>query len=881
MSAVDEHPPFDPSCLTTKENEACSSLEPFSLNSVPADSASPPSRPSTPRSLAPFAAHLDAAQAELARFSPSPAPTYRTSASSPRQHRPPLPTIPPLPPLSKKRFSVALAASQTMGAIPEKTFTLDNTALPPPSDPAAAKAARELLIDQSYAVPERLSPASTPPAGLEHAPASAQRTSPALSQPHHSAAPAMEDLEVLQESVDAATRETVERWRSGQRPPNGEGRGFYRRPSDAKSAVSVATSAFSTGSASQLAGMTDAEIAQQHFRLAQQHLEAAQRLAMAAASQPDRPSPAGASSVAGSSASRPRRREDEYEDSVYDPDEPAHSPVSPQSGFSGDIASEFGSLSINDAVDVYDRRNSRFMTTSALGSFNASPLATRDRGASLSSTSTRSLPTRVSRASESAQPAAMAPPAPQRRATIGTGMSMTPLESASALAPSLYGGVLPVGISDRLGNGSGSAGSSVRDSPVPMPPQPHHQGMEDDELVTSDAGHDWDDGASDYYDSQSAFSHVTYATLPPYELDSAPPPVPALPAQYAAEAAAAPRPRSSAQPSSISSGTESVATIQGPPQPLDHVPAPPGSPVGEFHGFRPRAAPQPPPTRTVVNAPSPYAISRPNFQSFTMPQQQLQPQGYHAITTPSQGQPHAYVASAPATTGAGAPQPLSYILGPNGQPIPVYAAGAFSAPAAARPAPSQPMPYSHAIPSSRPSVMVSSAPHAPPYSTHQSYTSSSAPVPSYPVSSSPGGILAHSTSSASLSPHPYASPSSSHSSFSLPPTRPASAGSNESARTTFSTATGSMRTRMASLRAKVKSPHVRFKSPEPEEARRRASRVPGSGTGGLGTSRRKNGDAGGEMRSVFEDDEDGENLSPEARVEKQRQAMAMSFSMLT
>ncbi|GAA5979356.1 hypothetical protein JCM11641_005011 [Rhodosporidiobolus odoratus] len=698
----------------------------------------------------------------------------------------------------------------------------------------------------------------------------------------------LEPVELLRDKTDEG-RANVERWRSGHVAPSSAGT-RSRRNSDAQSAVSFQPDmsmmgGMSGGDSSALEGMSDAEIAQHHFRLAQQHLEAAQRLAMAAAAQPSRPHASapngGPPSQAGRRPSPPQRDQQveaassyfDESDSVIDPSEPAHSPTSPGTSLYDDANSEFGKLSIRDAVDAsYDWRLSRSLSSLHPSSWSES--SPSPGVLSTSATSIRSAPTRSSSISKKAvltreSPAhpplstrrAQPQPPPARRATLGAGMTMTPVESASRLQPSLYGGGLPPGVLDRMNQSGASA------------PAPSHIGVspvqEEDSLVGSgdEAGplRDFDDAASDFHDAQSSFSHVTYATLPPYEASSySPPPVPALPPQFAHSAAP---PADS--PGHHPAQSAAAYTPRRPSLPLQGVPAESGE---DFHGFRPRVPSAPavgaPASRVVVNAPSPYASAQPTYGSpaYRPGQPQGQPQPQH----------QAYAAPTNASV------PLHYILGPNGQPIPVYAAPspfssgpALSAPVSRAPLPihSQPLEFNHTVPYYATRQ---------PLQQTQAVSSSSTAGPAYP-----SGILQHSGSNPNLlslsGTYQHSAPSSASltpSNSSGAPTtshhpslvrRPSSASSNASTRsggTAFSTATHTtvLRRGMASLRSKVKSstqasqkpsPHVRFQSPDPTQAKARA------------------------MESVFEDDdEDVANLSPEARARKQRDAMKMSLGML-
>ncbi|BGP20019.1 hypothetical protein JCM10213_000599 [Rhodosporidiobolus nylandii] len=728
------------------------------------------------------------------------------------------------------------------------------------------------------------------------------------------AAGEQESVEVLREARVDDGRANVERWRAGNvASSNASSSGRSRRGSDAQSLASYGGGSLigfgGMADAGALEGMTDAEIAQHHFRLAQQHLEAAQRLAMAAAAQPARPSPIAPSplSSCGSPAQPPHRQFDLMssfgdEESVIDPSEPAHSPTSPDTSLYDDATSEFGRLSIRDAVDAsYDWRLSRSLSSLHPSSWSES--APSPGVLSTSAASTRSAPTRSSSITKESLaatrvqeapvhpvlPARRPQPAPHRRATAGAAMAMTPMQSgsmqsASTLAPSLYGGGLPPGLPDRIGAVGGAALIPTSQSPAGAT-EPSVMD-EDDSLVGSgdEVGplRDFDDAASDFHDAQSSFSHVTYATLPPYELSSPspPPPVPALPPQFAAAAAIAhpyaatptappvpDAPLEREASDTASAGSSASTARPSLPQP---------SSQDDFHGFRPRVAPGPPAAapRTIVNAPSPYAISQPAYPAYGLPSSQPAAPAYRAV----QPQPQAYVAPAGATAHL---QPHSYILGPNGQPIPVYAAPssfpvggppppAASAPISRAPLPihSQPLQFNHTFPYLHNAARQAGSAAHPSGIHHHSPSSSnllSSASTAQPYPSAPATVSHHHPGASSSSLTPSNSSGAPTVSFaSAAPRRPSSAGSNgsnNSAQTTFSTATHStaLKNRMASLRAKVRSPHVRFQSPDPTEAKARA------------------------MSSVFEDDDEGgiESMSIEQRMAKQRSALAASMAMLT
>ncbi|GAA5827546.1 hypothetical protein JCM11251_001726 [Rhodosporidiobolus azoricus] len=582
-------------------------------------------------------------------------------------------------------------------------------------------------------------------------------------------------------------------------------------------------------------GMDEAEIAQHHFRLAQQHLETAQRLARAAASRSSRPSPSEPSLAPAFLSSHPRilasspPRDDDLESSI-DPDE-SISMRSPRS---------FGSVStaIPAPYDEYEAAATDLSQLS-LGKAETESVYEFRRSRSLSS---------------------LAASPPQH----------APLSSPSSAYPA----------------STRSAPTLPQAGPTPAQAyalQQQELGMEDDDLVaSSDGGHDglggggsnneqarnsfFDDGASDFGGDESTFSHVTNATLPPYDFGyaaggrgAALPAVPPIPARYAAAAAASAPPLAVA---AVFSADENV------------------------HGIRPRLAPATPSPasslttssgpRTIVDAPSPYAaqphshgpaspISLPSPQSFAAPQFSAA----HLV-------------------------PHSYILSPTGQPIPVYASpSSLPVPSSAiplrgtLPIHAQPLqfdahtlPYSHAVSNARPPPTPVPAPA---YAQH--------PLSVYSSHSTRPQTLHPSHSTASFTPSYSSSSSSTHPSHSTisfaaqPPTSRApsvSGFSDSSSSSNHTTATGStgMKGRMASLRAKMKSsygpssgggggmgPRVRFQSPGPEGAKQRAL------MGGVGEvmdeqdkekKREKSTAAGGAGKDA----------------DKQRKGLQMSMSML-
>ncbi|GAA5912324.1 hypothetical protein JCM6882_002560 [Rhodosporidiobolus microsporus] len=777
--------------------------------------------------------------------SPAPSPSATPPASTPlqlkaleaRSSSPPSSGIDVLSLLKKSDDRRLFAPS------PAPTYRTSAASPPPPPAPVHLRRSSSLRPPLPPLPPSRQNSTSSAPS----------MASMALHHHPHAPAPASVVLEEEEEEALESPSDSLARWTTASS-------GRSRRGSDTRS---LAMSSF--GDLSATAGMTDAEIAQHHFRLAQQHLEAAQRMALAAASRASRPPPSAPSSVFSppSIIGGALPRED-YAESVIDPDELPHSPRSTGStstvtatggdAYSG-ASSEFGRLSITDVVDASsDKRRSR-----SLSSLHPSAQAPHPVPSPSSAypASTRSVPVRASsiakRAVNTTAPAHPPLPPQRRRSSPPREDEPTPAQ-AYALAQ----------------------------QQAPLQQQLSQLEMEDDDLVGSSDGEHrdsreqarnffFDDAASEFGGDESTFSHVTNATLPPYELGyggggygagGAVPPVPPLPARFAAEAAA------SAPPPATSTASS----------PNDD----------SFHGFRPRlAVVQPsytstPPSspsggpRTVVNAPSPYA-SHPysaSTTSLTFTNPRPAPAPAHAP------HPQAYIAPQVSTAHL---QPHSYILGPNGQPIPVYASPAAVPP----PQPSAP-PHRHTLPIHAQPLHFD--PHTLPYS--HAITNSARPPPSpAPVytqghassayASSPQ-TLHPSHSTASFTPSAHSSASSSVStlptptvSFTLasaPPARaPSTSGfsdsSSSSNHTTATSSTG-MKGRMASLRAKVGGgggPRVRFKSPSPEGAKQRAM--------GMGL-----------MSGVGEvvDEEKGEKNGGggEVSMDKQRKGLQMSMSML-
>ncbi|GJN93989.1 hypothetical protein Rhopal_007052-T1 [Rhodotorula paludigena] len=525
--------------------------------------------------------------------------------------------------------------------------------------------------------------------------------------------------------------------------------------------------------------MTDAEIgmlvlsaylAQHHFRLAQQHLEAAQRLALAASAPPPQPRPSAPQEQATPSISRR-----DYLDvassygyeSAVDPDEGKFSPISPASSATSSFAAtinDFGQMSLANALHpgLHAGR-----TRSAQGTTSVSPTPTE----ALSSRSVRSMRS-IEREAALAGLSQSSPPhrpaRPPRRATEGAVPATGPLETPGTLAPSLYGGGLLPSLADRIGSRStrqaatdspasssstsAHAGYSTVHSHDGAQPVPSAPAASDGDVLSVYRDDDDDSLAGDFFDAESVFSHVTNSPLPSYGDAAAPPPVPAIPAQYL----------------SASMPTQD-AGVQRLPQPSGYART---TSQDDFHGFRPRQAPH------------------------------------------------------------------SYIIGANGQPIPVYAT--FPIPTAPAPLASAPI-TQNTIPS--PSSAYAAAPIRPAIPPPPPVSLSQHPS-TVSLSSSTLRAPSYASSEAGDRPHPGGSPS-----------------------------IRSTKSRMASLRAAVQRPHVRFMSPSPE-AKSRAASDPGKG--GKAAKKKGAGGGGSALKSGWDDDE---NESEEER-ERRKKAMSASLAML-
>ncbi|KPV71949.1 uncharacterized protein RHOBADRAFT_56322 [Rhodotorula graminis WP1] len=617
----------------------------------------------------------------------------------------------------------------------------------------------------------------------------------------------------------------VEEWRSAQ---------VERRASVARS---VASGRSSTRGAQEtlgglsegdLAHMSDAEIAQHHFRLAQQHLEAAQRLSLAAAETPSRYARSAQSSSVSSlrSPQAPFAYEQDsasssaYGESSFGQDDQLRSPVSVSSA--SPIERDLRRLSIDrrgsaSGSGSYDeRRRSALQVPPPTRALEPPPHAVPSSSSrfstSPSSISLRSAPSHPS--TDGARAVPQRPVPPPRRATVGAVNPPAAFESASALAPSLYGGGVPLGVPDRLGVRSASAGSSPADSVgvsrsassssslSPYWPgaqardaveqQPSRSFVEHD---VHDPAEDVDDARSDFFDAQSTISHVTNSPLPSYSDPYERPAVPSVPEEYL-------RPVASAPPASV------VGDSSGPPSP-----SPSHEPVDEFHGFRPRHA----------LVPQHYSSHPPSLSTDSTVS--AQPSSSHPPSVGHGPPPSAHVYAHPVAALGGA-QPHSYIVGADGRPIPVYSAPAGlhyragqSAPRSALPIHSQPLQFDHSLPYAHRPPQTPRGPVVTTAGVHPTLTANTSPLQPYsphasPLAPSALPTLSTRTSTACFAPFTVG----------VVP-RPPSPSASSTTTATHRAPSISGRSRMASLRAAVKSPHVRFMSPSPE-ARSRASEPP-------------------------------------------------------
>ncbi|GAA6060884.1 hypothetical protein JCM10212_000167 [Sporobolomyces blumeae] len=741
--------------------------------------------------------------------------------------------------------------------------------------------------------------------------------------------------------LDEGTREQVEAWRSRQgqaEPPR-----VVTRRSSIVSSRSVGSSAGGSAARRQrnLTQMTDAEIAQHHFRLAQQHLEAAQRLAMAA-SQSSIPSssappanPVDERDVMGDFHPASASDYTDYaESSTGFESSSVYSPVSPVSYGSPELVNDFEHLAVRPGVSKDGRRleipRSRSLSNAASTSSLASsptshrplPPPSTSRHPAVASETHLDEKARSSSVSLRSSPAPSYPrPRPSRPSTAPSASPVPapllerprqPYDDSAPLVPSLYGDSLPRGVRDRIGSISRES-ASAPSSTTSGSPQPHQYSSAPTsfsegalfEVDETESCVDFDDAASDFHDAQSSFSHVTTATLPPYDFGgmargggggggmppSAMPPVPEIPSAYlqeyeqttcAREPVRAPTLRSQASYSSSVSASTVAATQGGGMGRL-----PPARDQDEFHGFRPRIArPSAPPTSNPnsihLMSSARWAPPPASYQARTDPPRHVYNQPVSQPVPPS-GSTQSDASYASTVSGM---QPHSYILSPEGRPIPVYASpvagGGLSQPGpAAIPAHhvglapttsraplaihSQPLEFDHdpfppirqgSVPTSfqqtSTSLVSNPARWAVPQQQQQQQQQQYHPPPlslSTPIYTQPPP---HSSTASSLSlpspatfsPPSYAAPSLTtlaQPTYARPATS-ASISSNASSSTsdlstfplhgpsstmTTTTTTDSDRASLLrtphsrlvatslSLRKMVRSPHVRFKSPEP------------------------------------------------------------------
>lgn len=491
-------------------------------------------------------------------------------------------------------------------------------------------------------------------------------------------------------------------------------------------------------------------------------------------------------------------------------------------------------------------------------------------------------------------------PRPSRPSDIHAGCDRT---TPPEMVPSLYGGSLPQGVSDRIGSIppslSYSASSASSHSERYVDPRRPIQEYHEDPFELEDGGggggyQDVDDleSVSDYHDVQSTFSHVTNATLPPYEYarrgsqmsSSHSPPAPRVPAiptafrQHHAQHAPIEAYESNSlrsQPSFSSAmtlgSTESISAQYQEVGADDRD-------TNEFHGFRPRLGPaysQPHPSapvhrsRTISNNPhsSPFPITE---------SAQWIPQRHNTtVSHASSRQPDSLYAPAPAPSQV---QPHSYLLGADGRPIPVYASlppppppaqshyqqssylnspmSALSTPTIRQPLEvhSQPLQFDHSIHINPPQRRPNQA--QPPPTTTLSIPNSRgqpglspSPASATPTSLSTAQHAYHLPPPSTFTQPTFSSSSLSPPSSDRPPSTTPSSTSSEQSSTISSPAPSSIipflnRNRLASssasIRKMVRSPHVRFKSPEPSIAETATTISMALGEGGVEGQKEKN-----------------------------------------
>ncbi|GAA5930880.1 uncharacterized protein JCM15063_002485 [Sporobolomyces koalae] len=706
-----------------------------------------------------------------------------------------------------------------------------------------------------------------------------------------------------------AQSDHVERWRNDQKARSPVNRLVSHDEISGLRSVSSRDTLTTQGSTRGRAGMTDAEIAQEHFRLAQQHLEAAQRLAMAAATK----SPA--SSVPSSSYGRgpsSSTAESEYADSNWGDSTPystsppdsiagtyrstySHPPQSVQPHVSReDLYSEFGQLYLDKTSNSFkeggNQTRSRTNTAGSVTSQNialdktgrlpASPYSDTDSRSPVmpvlaqsqqyplprpaSSTSSQA---GLRRRPSTADPVS-APKQTLRRPSTADHVDSRPYppapttlppvphselsheskiprayETASIMAPSLYGRVLPPGMPDRIGT-----------QPIQHSSNQKQVAVRHENERAGDVREEWNDEGdasstiSDNQDAQSMISHVTSATLPPYEhirrqSIAAVPSVPSIPAAFLQSPALATHTTSTLGSRSHNASAPSRERLRSVTQ-VGSI-----SEEGEFHGFRPRNA------------------GTPSFP----PQEHLWPASGRQPILPQQ-YPFSSAAMSPPL------QPQSYIIGADGRPIPVYASLAAPLPAAsparqvspsmgstirqALPIHSQPLQFDHSLYLS-PSTISSSS--RSPVSPSTFSTTISSPPPPPPPPPALGTRHAYHLPPPSTFVQPSLTSISQPSFEVRPPSATSSTSSEHSyapsiANSTFPFLNKTRRNVLASssmsLRKMVRSPHVRFKSPEPLRE--------------VGPPQ-----AGGSIQRREETVQEGEQ-----RMEKNEKAMAQSLGML-
>ncbi|GAA5985098.1 hypothetical protein JCM5350_000841 [Sporobolomyces pararoseus] len=787
-----------------------------------------------------------------------------------------------------------------------------------------------------------------------------------------------EDVESSR-SAEIGSRDHLERWRNEQTNleaesngngrevgGNSSGRTFEGQRDTSKENLSTGMkgSASREGGGSQLvgtslAGMSDAEIAQHHFRLAQQHLEAAQRLAMAASQNPAPSAPPSSSHdhshatthyssteedvfPPSSSSSHTEYPESTFGDSVefhissrIRPQYPStYSQVEPyplrhESSREG-LYSEFGRLNLEGTKPLFDGKRSRSLSNSnpplSSVSEKAPPLPiasisltdsktapnhskfsslpsskspaqqyparmtsnsslqspVRRRPSTADQLTPRAAPRQTNRRPSTAEHTRPSPPPPQGPLPSLPASDLAPGERPTVV-PSLYGGTLPQGMQDRIGtvphpppSTYSSTSSSSRSNYLESQQSRQRQQQVEDafeyESILEGGGNsdgsyqelDGFDSASDYHDVQSTISHVTNATLPPYEYErrfsqisaSLPPPVPSIPPAFRSRDQAQYSSSSICSHGSISSGATLINSVD------QHYRNTGSNEGDEFHGFRPRLG-------TGYSQPQGFTSSTPYPITESA---QWVPSRQDQGRVQAQSDQIRLFAPDPALSTAQI-QPHSYILGADGRPIPVYTSLPSSAPL---PLPQQ-QTYSTTIPTRQPSSSSSYSHSAPlPAANRQPLPIHSQPLqfdhslhinpsrqpatlqrPTLSIPSSHPSIPSVSPSSfgSTLSSHAYHLPppstftqpqprvqirststtpsstshSSEHSSIAATTSSPTSSSSSSSEIQLPPSSSSIMMPFMKrnhnrlvssgmSLRRMVRSPHVRFKSPEPSIA---------------------------------------------------------------